>query len=66
MHDIKKYIEQIQEIANRLPLGKKEVYQQLGIGNTHWYRLRRMGDRACHPKTIRAMKAFIDKYKDVK
>lgn len=66
MNNIRTYVDQIQEIADRIPLGKKEVYTQLGIGPTQWYRLRK-GDKEMipHAKTIRAMKAFIEKYKDI-
>lgn len=64
MNNIRTYVDQIQEIADRIPLGIKEVYDQLGIGPAQWYRLRK-GEGNSHAKTIRAMKAFIEKYKDI-
>ena len=64
MNDIKKLMERVDYIAKSIPLGVKETRDEIGISMSQWYRY--MNDQSTpHAKTIRRIKAFIEKYKDI-
>jgi hypothetical protein len=64
MHDTKRLLEEVENLRLRIPLGVLEQTRELDFCPSHWFNIR-MGNQPLSPKTIRKLKAFIEKYKDV-
>lgn len=64
MIDLKKLFNKIDRIADKIPLGVKETRDEIGISLNQWYNLRN-GKCMPHARTVRKMKAFIEKYKEL-
>lgn len=58
------YVKKIEELGLRIPMCLKEIHKELDLSQTSWYKIRKGICQEPRASTVRAMKRFIQKYKD--